>query len=71
MLLLLLVSCSDQSVKALNAEPIAEILSHQDGDEVGVGELLSLRGALSDPDHSSAELLGTWLFDGGVLCAGV
>ena len=62
---MLLVGCSDTSVKAFNAEPEATITSHSDGDEVYEGYTESFRGAVSDPDHASEDLTATWYLDEG------
>jgi hypothetical protein len=57
-------SCNDQGIQAVNATPEAEILSHSDGVEVVAGEVMSLRGAVSDPDHDDEVLtVGWWLGD--------
>ncbi|MCB9764545.1 MAG: pre-peptidase C-terminal domain-containing protein [Alphaproteobacteria bacterium] len=68
LVLLFALGCSDHTVKAFNADPEAQITSHDDGDEVSGGEALSLRGAVSDPDHSTSSLLAQWLVDGVVVC---
>ena len=60
--------CSDAGVKAINAEPEAEITSHGNGAEVLEGYTVSFRGTVSDPDHSASELTATWLSDAEVLC---
>ena len=71
--LLLLVSlvgcsCQDQGIHAVNADPSAEILSHEDGAEVVAGETLGLRGAVSDPDHDDQALTVSWWLGSDRVC---
>ena len=54
--ILILLGCSDSSIKAVNADPVAEITSHSDGQEVLEGYTESFRGLVSDPDHASEDL---------------
>jgi hypothetical protein len=63
-----LAACSDTSVKAFNAEPVAEITSHSDGDEVVEGDTETFRGSVSDPDHAASDLTATWYLDDDILC---
>jgi hypothetical protein len=61
-------SCQDQGIQAVNADPSAEILSHQDGAEVVAGETLALRGAVSDPDHDDQALTVSWWLGSDRVC---
>ena len=58
----------DQSVKAFNAEPVGEITSHGDGDEVYEGYTESFRALVSDPDHAQDSLTVTWYAAGELAC---
>ena len=60
--------CSDAGVTAFNADPSAEITSHQDGDTVREGYVESLRGVVGDPDNQTQELMVTWLVGGAAVC---
>ena len=62
-----LAACSDTSVKAFNAEPVAEITSHSDGDEVVEGDTETFRGSVSDPDHAASDLTATWYLADDIL----
>lgn len=70
--LALLVGCAggpDQSITKNNAEPVARILSHIDGDRVLDGVRFDLRGTATDPDDGPESLVARWLLDGAELCA--
>ena len=64
----LLACAGDQSVKAFNAEPVGEITSHGDGDDVYEGYTESFRALVSDPDHAQDSLTVTWYASGVVAC---
>ena len=66
--LTLLACAGDQGVKAFNAEPVGEITSHGDGDEVYEGYTESFRALVSDPDHTQDSLTVTWYAAGEVAC---
>ena len=56
-------ACSDNSIVVFhsNAEPAASITSHEDGENVGEGTVVTFRGHGSDPDvDSPTELKATW-----------
>ncbi len=61
-------SCNDQGIQAVNATPEAEILSHSDGVEIVDGETMSLRGAVSDPDHADTALTVSWWLGDEEVC---
>lgn len=65
---LLLSACSDQSLKAINASPSVEIVSHEDGSQALEGYVVSLRGRASDPDHPATDLMGVWRVEGEQAC---
>ena len=63
----LALGCSDNSVKAINAEPVAEII-HGDGQTVLEGYVEGFREAVSDPDHTATDLTVTWYAGSTVAC---
>ena len=65
------LGCSDASLKTFNAEPVAVITSHADGEELLEQEETVFRGSASDPDHDEVDLLTTWRVNGDVICADV
>ncbi len=65
---LLLVACNDQGVTRINAQPEVTITSHAEGDTVREGYAETLRGLVSDADHSADDLSVIWLVDGGPVC---
>ena len=66
---LLLCACQDNGVTAFNAEPQAEITSHEDGTEVYEGYTEGFRGSVTDPDHSAEDLVAIWYLDDEEVCA--
>ncbi len=64
----LLVGCSDAGVTKFNARPEVTITSHADGDTVRDGYAETLRGAISDPNHSADQLTVAWAVDGVPVC---
>ena len=70
--IILLMACrSDKGVTAFNAKPDVSITSHNDGDVVLEGELISFRGSASDANHSPIELTATWYVGSEVLCEAI
>jgi hypothetical protein len=68
--ILLLAGCgTDSGIKTFNAEPRAIITSHVDGDSEEEGLVFTLRGTVSDSDHSPDDLTATWYAGTEVLCA--
>ena len=59
----------DQSLGTRNAAPEASITSHQAGDVVLEGDLVNLRGLVSDADHAASDLVATWFAGGTAVCA--
>ena len=68
MLLLLSLACSEQSVVAKNAPPIAEITSHEDGSSAQEGYSVLLRGSVSDPDNDPLNLNTIWYLGPDEIC---
>ena len=65
----LLMACrSDKGVTAFNAKPDVSITSHNDGDVVLEGELISFRGSASDANHRPQSTTATWYVGSEVLC---
>lgn len=52
-----------------NITPSATITSHADNDTVREGDLITLRGTVSDEDASAGELLASWTVAGTEVCA--
>ena len=50
-----------------NADPRAEITSHEDGDQPEAG-LRTFSGTVEDPDHDATDLELTWLYDAAEAC---
>ncbi len=70
--LLYLVACeSDKSLTVQNPAPTADIISHDDGDEILEGFVITLRGLVSDSNHSSEELTTSWEINGEYVCEDV
>ena len=64
LILLTLFSCrTDDSLKTVNAEPTALIVSHADGDEPMANEEAVLFGSVSDTNHPPEDLLTVWRVD--------
>lgn len=59
---------SDEGVKAYNANPEITITSHSEDAELEEGVSVSLRAAVSDPNHSEEELLVSWYADTELVC---
>ena len=66
--MLLSFSCSEQSVVAKNAPPIAEITSHEDGASAQEGYNELLRGSVSDPDNDPLNLNVIWYLGPDEIC---
>ncbi len=66
---LVLCACQDNGVTAFNAEPQAEITSHEDGAEVYEGYTEGFRGSVTDPDHPAEDLVAIWYLDEEEVCA--
>jgi hypothetical protein len=64
----LLSGCPDQNISAVNAKPEATITSHEDGDVVSEGDVVTFWGVVSDPDHQTSSLLATWYLGGEKVC---
>ena len=67
-LVAIVTGCPDQSLTAFNADPSATITSPDDGSEVQEGFPVSLRGRVSDPDHSADSLVATWYLGDEIIC---
>jgi len=67
-LVTVLTGCPDQSLTAFNAEPFASITSPADGSEVQEGFTITVRGGVSDPDHTAGELTATWFLGTDEVC---
>ena len=65
---LLAVGCPDQGLTTYNADPVATILSPVVGDTVTEGQLVPLRGQVSDSNHGPTDLVATWFIGEAVLC---
>ncbi|MBK9369809.1 MAG: hypothetical protein IPN01_26510 [Deltaproteobacteria bacterium] len=67
--LLGVVGCTgDVNVTKFNSEPVATITSPGDGDTVTEGQLITLRGIVSDPDDPASNLVATWTAGERSLC---
>ncbi|MEY3211808.1 MAG: Glucodextranase, domain, partial [Pseudomonadota bacterium] len=67
--LLGVVGCTgDVGVTKFNTEPVATITSPGDGDTVPSGQLVTLRGIVSDPDDPASNLVATWTAGERTLC---
>ena len=70
--LLLISACQpDQNLGTRNAAPDASITSHQGGEVVLEGSVVTLHGLVSDADHAAADLVVTWLTGGATACDAV
>lgn len=58
----------DVNVTKFNSEPVATITSPGDGDTVTEGQLITLRGIVSDPDDPASNLVATWTAGERSLC---
>ncbi len=65
---LLLAACNDSAFTRHNAEPLVELLTPADGDEVREASTLLLRGSVSDPDHAPDALTARWYVDDQAAC---
>ena len=59
---------SEKTLNVFNALPEAEITSHADGDIVYEGYTITLKAALSDPNHNNDDLQASWSSNGTELC---
>jgi hypothetical protein len=67
--LLGVVGCTgDVGVTKFNSEPVATITSPGDGDTVTEGQLITLRGIVSDPDDPASNLVASWTAGERTLC---
>ena len=64
----LLACTGDVGVTKFNAEPVATITSPSDGDTVTSGQVITLRGIVSDPDDAASSLVATWTAGERTLC---
>ncbi|MBM4368503.1 MAG: hypothetical protein FJ102_19970 [Deltaproteobacteria bacterium] len=62
--------CPDQGLSTYNAEPEAEILSPGDGDAATEGQVVELRGQVTDDNDHALDLVATWFAGDQVICAG-
>ena len=70
--LLYLVACdSDKSLTVQNPAPTADIISHDDGDEILEGFVITLTGLVSDSNHTPDQLTTTWVVNGEIVCENV
>lgn len=60
--------CPDQGLSTYNAEPVAKITSPGDGGAASEGELIPLRGQVSDSNDGPSELVAAWFADTIMLC---
>ncbi len=68
--LLLLAACNpDAGLTKFNSEPEAQITAPSDGSAVLEGTTVTLRGAASDPNHATGELLARWFVGDEEACA--
>ncbi len=69
--LALLAACADPDggLTKFNNDPVATITSHVDGDEVGEGYVVTLRGTIADDNDAAADLVATWYAGADELCA--
>ncbi len=69
LLLLLLLACTENTLKQVDATPVATILSPVDGSSSLAGTALALRGSASDADDATTTLLARWLVNDVEVCA--
>lgn len=62
----LAAGCNDPGVKVYNSDPQATIVSHAQGDVVYENALVTLRGAVTDPDGDEVRVF--WEVDGETIC---
>ena len=68
-LFLLFFGCSNEtSTKTFNSNPEATITSHSDDTELLEGENIQFYAQVSDPNHSTEDLLVAWLVDEDIVC---
>jgi len=58
----------DSSITTVNSAPEATITSHSEGDQEVVGDLLLLRGSVSDTGSAGSDLVASFWADDNVLC---
>lgn len=64
-----LLACGDAGVQAVNSEPTARIVSHNDGDQIPRGVPVLFQGSASDPNDSPNRLSTVWSVDNEEVCA--
>lgn len=69
-LALSLLGCPDQGLSTYNAVPVADILAPADGSAAVEGEVVSLRGQVSDSNDTTLDLVASWYVGDEVLCDG-
>jgi len=62
------VGCVDSGITTVNSVPEATITSHSEDDQEVVGDLVLLRGAVSDTGSAASELVASFWADDNVLC---
>ncbi len=65
-----LSGCPDQALSTYNAEPEAEILSPGEADAATEGQVVELRGQVTDDNDHALDLVATWFAGDQVLCEG-
>lgn len=62
------MGCTEQGVQAKNANPTAQITSHEDGAEAMEGYATLIRGNASDPDNDPLNLTAIWYLGPDEIC---
>jgi hypothetical protein len=68
-MLIVVIGCSEATLKTFNDAPTAQIHSHADEDELVEEAASDLFGTVSDSNHAAEDLLVNWYVNGDVVCA--
>ena len=63
-----MVACGEQKFTAVNAEPDVDITSHDNGAEVGEGQLTVFLAVIDDADDPEEDTVATWSTADRVVC---
>ena len=66
--LLLMLGCSDNTVKTTNSTPEVIISSHNNNSSFYEGDLVTFRAEVSDADESSQQLRTAWYMNNSLVC---
>lgn len=68
-LVLVAAGCTDSTLGVRNSPPTVAIVSHQSGDGVLEGAVVSLEAVVGDDNHGAEALVVGWRVDGAVACS--